>query len=49
VWAERRAVVVPPAGVVEEADWARFGSGGGVDEELAAGISVEADPTATSL
>jgi hypothetical protein len=29
VWAERRAAPTPPARVVEEAGWARVGSGGG--------------------
>jgi hypothetical protein len=28
LWAERRAVVAPPDGVVEEAGWARVGGGG---------------------
>jgi hypothetical protein len=48
LWAERRAVAGPPAGVVEEVGWARVGSGGGIGEEPAMGSSVEADPAATS-
>jgi hypothetical protein len=48
VWAERQAAVASPAGVVEEAGWAKVGSGGGVGEKPAAGSSVEADPAAAS-
>jgi hypothetical protein len=48
VWAERRATAAAPAGVVEEADWARVGSGGGVGEEPATTSLVGADPAAAS-
>jgi hypothetical protein len=44
----RRAAVVSPAGVVEEAGWARVGSGGGVGEEPTVGSSVEANLVAAS-
>jgi hypothetical protein len=35
LWAERRAAVAPPAGLVEEAGWARVGDGGEDGEEPA--------------